>query len=324
MRSATWPWPTILLAGAAISVPGAAGAPRSAPFLAPLIQVLPHALAPRVDIIVRDAPFTSYHHLWSFARPVLYPLRAATGVPVTPGSDPDPAAAEELGLWFGHGDVNGIDFSGTGSRGARSGRIVHRRVIEATSSDSEGRLALQTAWTGPDRSTTIVTEDTFLTFRQTERSRTIDRATRLAAVGGPVRLAQNPRGSMGLRLAAAFPARNAVVSTDDGRQQPASAAGIRGRWFAAAGVLESKPVTVALFEHPENPGSPSLWRFGSAGTLELLPTSDAAIEAYASSTYRYRFVILDGPPDMAVLDTEYRRFTGAPGAGQPRDATPVR
>ena len=43
----------------------------------PRIQVVPHAVAPRVDVIIDGKPFTSYIFERSQKKPSLYPLRTA-------------------------------------------------------------------------------------------------------------------------------------------------------------------------------------------------------------------------------------------------------
>jgi hypothetical protein len=254
--------------------------------------VIPHPVAPRVDVVAHDKPFATYLYLTSMTRPALVPIRTAAGTVVTRAEDPAIAPGGRVGLWFAHGNVNGTDFAAD-DHGQRSARIVHRRVVEAMSSDTHGQLTVQTAWTAPDRSV-LLSEDTFLTFRESQTIRTIDRVTRLAAVGAAVTLGRTERGQIGIALADGF------------RPREASRGG--GRWLAVPGTVEGKAVAIALIEHPHNPGFPNLLRCVD-GLLEIAPSGETAIRSSESVTYRYRVVLMDGRLDEPALDAAYRDFT---------------
>ena len=275
------------------------------------VQVLPHPVAPRVDVAIDAKPFTSYLYLTAMARPALVSLRAADGTPVTREDD----GAEDdrpTGFWFAHGNVNGVDFTGADKRGdgaarqARSAlatRIVHRRVVEAVSSNLEGRLVVQTAWTASDGAVLLL-DDTSFTFTGTDRERNVDRVTRLAAVNGTVRLGATTRPQLGIQLADGFREREMQSGAD---RDKTSEHGVRGRWIAVPGLRDGRQVTVALFEHPANAGYPNLLR-SRGGALELAPTDDTRIEAGAALTLRYRLLIVAGRVEPAWIEQHYRDF----------------
>jgi hypothetical protein len=261
-------------------------------FVAAVIQVIPHPVAPRVDVLAHDKPFTTYLYLTSMTRPALVPIRTAAGTVVTRAEDPALASGGRVGLWFTHGNVNGVDFADD-TISPRAGRIVHRRVVEAMSSDTHGQLAVQTAWTAPDRSV-LLSEDTFFTFRESQAMRVIDRVTRLAAIGNAVKLGRTENGQIGIQLADGF--------------RPREASRGAGRWLAVPGTVDGKAVAIALIEHPHNPGFPNLMRC-VGGVLEIAPSGETSINASESVTYRYRVVLLDGRLDEPSLDAAYRDFT---------------
>jgi hypothetical protein len=265
--------------------------------IAPRVQVLPHPLAPRVDVTIDARPLASYLYLTAMPRPALVSLHAANGTRITQDPESD-GGGRVAGFWFAHGNVNGIDFS--------EARLVHRRVVEAYSSDTQGRLAVQTAWTAADGST-LVLDDTSFTFAGTERERVVDRVTRLAAVNGPVRLGATTRALVGLQLAGGFDPDEAVSDAQGDRTSPCAEG--RGRWIAIPGVLAGQSTTVALFDHPGNAGSPNVVRC-RADALELAPGGDMQIEAGASVTFRYRLVIVDGRATAAEIERRFREFGG--------------
>src|SRR5207302_1666839 len=158
------------------------------------VDVVPHADQRRVDVLVDGKPFTSYIYPTTLKKPTLYPVRAASGVVVTRGWPLEPRPGErvdhphQVGLWFDHGDVNGLDFWNNSNaipaeRAPKMGTIVHRAVRHAESGS------------GP-----------------------IDRITTLTAVNGPVTFIDNKEGLIGMRVARALeqPSTTPEVFTDAG------------------------------------------------------------------------------------------------------------
>ncbi len=92
---------------------------------------------------------------------MLYPIRTAAGTLVTRGFPLDPRPRERfdhphhVGLWFNHGDVNGLDFWNNSydipaDRAPKMGTIHHKRVIEAKGGADRGELAVEMEWDTAD------------------------------------------------------------------------------------------------------------------------------------------------------------------------------
>ena len=177
----------------------------------PRIQVVPHAVAPRVDILIDGKPFTSYVYERSEKKPSLYPLRTASGKVVTRGYPLDPKPGERVdhphhvGLWFNYGAVNGLDFWNNSAaipeaRADRMGTIVHKRVIETTSGKDQGGLNVELDWVD-SKGTLLLKENTRFVFQGDARTRTVDRITRLTALKDPVVFGDSKEGVLGIRMA---------------------------------------------------------------------------------------------------------------------------
>ncbi len=70
----------------------------------------------KVDIFIDGNYFTSYCYPSNIEKPFLFPVLAPDGAAITRGFPKEPRKGERvdhphhIGIWFNHGDVNGLDF----------------------------------------------------------------------------------------------------------------------------------------------------------------------------------------------------------------------
>lgn len=320
---------------------------------APRIQVVPHAVAPRVDVTIDGKPFTSYMYPHDEKKPFLYPLRTAQGTIVTRGWPLEPRPNERvdhphhIGLWFNYGDVNGLDFWNNSTaipadRAPRMGTVVHKRVIEATSGPDKGELNVEMDWVDA-KGTLLLKENTRFVFRGDGTSRTIDRITRLTAMTEPVVFGESKEGVLGIRVARGLeqPTNDNVPLTDasgtasktkainnegvsgnyvgsDGKTGDA-VWGTRGPWTMLNGKVESEQVTLAILDHPANPGHPTYWHARGYGLFAAnnlaqnafdpkQPEVKRTLAPNESMLFRHRIMILNGTADAARMNTEQQKF----------------
>ena len=319
----------------------------------PRIEVKPNELGSRVDVIIDGKPFTSYIWPATLKKPVLYPVRTAKGTLVTRGFPLDPRKGERVdhphhvGLWFNHGDVNGFDFWNNSSaiaadRAPKMGSIQHRRILEARGGGGSGELTVEADWTDSGGKV-LLQERTHFVFRGTSDTRSIDRVTTLTA-RDRVLFRDNKEGMLAIRVARALeqPAEKPEIFTDasgaptkvpvldnagvTGRYVSSEGKagdavwGTRGRWALLGGTVESEPVTIAILDHPSNPGHPTHWHargYGlfSANSLgqKSLNDGDAelnlALEHGGHATFRYRILILSSPPNPNRIEAEWQAFS---------------
>jgi hypothetical protein len=97
--------------------------------LAAQVHIAQHGIE-YVSVEIKGKPFTQFFIGPETNKPYLHPLRSASGKIVTRGYPMEEIPGEShdhphhRGLWFSHGDVNGFDFWGNETRGAKFGRIV--------------------------------------------------------------------------------------------------------------------------------------------------------------------------------------------------------
>jgi hypothetical protein len=315
------------------------------------VEVFVNNQAKRVDVSIDGHPFTSYVWPDSLTKPVLFPVRTAAGTAVTRGFPLEPRPGERVdhphqtGLWFTYGDVNGVDFWNnstalTPSQQAAMGTIVHRRVVRASGGKDKGELEVETEWRLPGNKTVLAERTTFV-FRGGRNQRTIDRITRLTALSEPVRFHDNKEGVLGMRVARQLeqPAEKAEIFTDSSGRAMAvpkldntgvtglyrssegktgdAVWGTRARWVSLTGRIAAEQITLAIFDHPANPGYPTYWHARGYGLFAANPlgqkvfsngkeTLDYSLKPGETVTFRHRLVILSGT--TGDLDLLWRQF----------------
>jgi len=279
---------------------------------APRVQVLPIDYASRVDVQIDGQPFTSYVHLAAMRIPALTPIRDARGRTVSG----ELVRADGVGgrtwtaggLLFAHGNVNGVDFSLQPRGGVQTGHIALRRIIEAVSGEGEGRLSLEADWLGPGDAL-LLKEHTWLLFKALPQGRTIERVSRLSAVRGRVTLGDSQAPALILLVADGLAAAPAAVRSAEGplRLQPDET--VESRWVALSSGTGARRSTIALFDHPENPGFPGRADARRA-RLSYRPAVPIEIEAGTSRTWWYRVAI--GGWDPLMMERELGAYGRQP------------
>lgn len=319
------------------------------------VEIVRKDEARRIDVLIDGQPFTSYIWPEVLTKPVLFPLRTATGAAVTRGFPLEPRPGERtdhphhVGLWLSYGDVNGVDFWNNSTalppeQQAKMGRSRHVKVLAAESGPKEGRLQVAIEWVMPDGSV-VIDEDTTFVFRGGVGQRIVDRTTRLTARASPVRFADNKEGFLGLRVARSLehPSTEPATFTDAAGRATAVAVldntgvtgryrssegkegdevwGTRGRFVALSGKLATEDVTVALFDHPANPGAPTYWHARGYGLFAANPLGQAvfsngketlnfSLAPGASTVFRWRLAIFSRAYAAAEVEALARDFTG--------------
>jgi hypothetical protein len=295
-----------------------------------VVKVVPHEAERRVDVLFDDQPFTSYVWPEALKKPVLFPLRAPGGGLITRGwpLDPRPDEATDhthhVGLWLNYGHVNGVDFWGHSKTDPKKGTIFHRAITTAQGGRGRGELAVKSDWVMPDGSTVLREETTFV-FSGGSGRRVVDRVATLVAANGPVEFEDNKEGMLGLRLGRALehpsdknPQGTGHYRTSEGVEGEAIW-GTRARWAMLTGVLDGEKVTIAILDHPKNPGYPTYWHARPWGLFAANPlgqkalskgkeTLDYTLGAGQATRFAYRYVILSRHASPAEIEAEHQAF----------------
>jgi hypothetical protein len=315
------------------------------------VKVVPDESNRKVDVFMDGQPFTSYIYPTTLKKPVLFPLRTSSGVVITRAFPPLPGERTDhphhVGLWFNYGNVDGIDFWNNSDaikpedRG-HMGTIEHRRVVAARSGGDKGELEVEADWVGPDGKA-MLREHTLFVFRGDAAMRSVDRITRLTALDRTVKFPDDKEGVLGMRVARSLelPSEKAETFTDStGRaitvaamdnsvvtgdyltsegKRGNAAWGTRGHWCILTGKVNQQPVTIAILDHPGNPGFPTYWHARGYGLFAANPLGQKALSngkdelnfslgPNQSVTFRYRVLILSAMATADDVEKAYQDF----------------
>ena len=296
------------------------------------IELVRNDAARRVDVLADGQPFTSYIWPASLKKPVLYPIRTASGTPVTRGFPLDPQPGERtdhphhVGLWFNYGDVNGIDFWNNSDaigpeRRGRMGTVLHREIARLQEGADRAELHTLADWVMPDESV-VLRQRTVYGFDASGGRRTIDLTITLTAADAAVAFTDNKEGVLGMRVARSLEEPGGEYLTSEGRRG-AAVWGTRGRWCHLAGRVGGEAVSIAILDHPSNAGFPTYWHARGYGLFAANPLGQKELSGgkdvlnfslapRQSATFRYRVIVASPAPGAADVESAWRAWTTGP------------
>ncbi|MGH9677715.1 MAG: DUF6807 family protein, partial [Candidatus Acidiferrum sp.] len=192
----------------------------------------------------------------------------------------------------------------------------------------------------------LLHEHTHFVFRGGPNYRSVDRITTLTALDEKVSFPDEKDGMLGLRViraleipsdkpevfmdASGHPTTvakldntgvNGTYLTSEGKKGDA-AWGTRGRWCNLSGMVGKEPVTITIFDHPENPGFPTYWHARGYGLFAANPLGQKvfsngkeelnfALSPLANVTFRYRIQISSAILTPEATEAAYKEFVAA-------------
>lgn len=288
------------------------------------VKLVTHEDKHRIDVFINGSLFTSYQYPENIEKTFLYPVNAPNGSVITRGFPIEPRKGERIdhphhiGIWFNHGNVNGLDFWNNSSaipadKKDLYGHIVHQKT-NVVAGGKKGILEVILNW-NDSKGNTLLTEDAFYYFTGDKDSRTIDHISTLTAVNGPVTFEDSKEGMFAIRVDRAFemPSDESLIFTDD-KGNPTtvkatdntgvtgmytSATGLKGdavwgtrnNWVMLTGKKDNTVISMAIFDHPKNPGFPA---YAHARGYGLFSLNDFGQNSYDSKLEKRTYTIQKG------------------------------
>lgn len=269
----------------------------------PVFSVVELPAEKKVIIKVDNQVFTQLLYADTLTKPLLFPVHASDGLPVTRGFPIDPRQddaidrPQEAGMWMAYEKVNGIDFWNSTSAVSPEkkhlyGRIQLRQIL-SVSGGEKGVVEYLADWTHP-AGQLLLQEKTRLEFYQEKNIRWIDWQVELTAAT-QISMPDAKDGLLGIRVAheLELPV-NEITESRDGNgnftriarirdhtvtgdyltsagKKGEAAWGSRGNWCMLYGRRAGVPVSITLIDHSSNLGYPTFWNAHSYGLLAANP-----------------------------------------------------
>ena len=321
-----------------------------------LALVLPCALTPAADetvklqknadsveVLIGGKAFTTYYFGPNSPKPYMAPLRSTQGTVVTRGFPMRTDIAGERhdhphhrGLFFAHGDINGIDFWGEGkpTKGSQTvngvyypaadtlprGRTVFQKLDRVKSHGKTGNLKAEFQLIGPDGKA-IGSESQEYTFSGDASRRTIDCVFTLTANQGvPVKMGDTKEGTFGIRVVNGLTEPQLKMVNSEGKFGVDQIWGKRANWVDYSGEVDGESLGIAIFDNPANLKHPTYWHTRDYGLFAVNPFGEhefyhdanrdgsVTIAKGESLTFRYRVVIHHGDATEAGIAAAYDAY----------------
>lgn len=298
----------------------------------------------QVDIQIGGKPFASYSFDKKAPKPYLHMLRAADGSVITrgfpmqmgiPGESTD--HPHHRGLFFAHGDVNGVDFwteaahaekgpvQAAGKTYQASEHLPHGRAVilkleSAKGGADSGSLSARFRLAGPDGKSIAEHTQAFF-FRGDRATRTIDCEFTIRALQAAVKLGDTKEGTFAIRVVKALEETSGMMMTDsEGRAGEKAIWGKRANWVDYSGTVDGRALGLTIFDHPSNPKHPTYWHARGYGLFAVNPFGERdfygdpkrdgslTIEPGGALRFRYRVLIHEGDARAAQVGEAYVRY----------------
>ena len=283
----------------------------------------------KVDVTIDGQYFTSYlygHPLLN--KSVLFPVVSPSGHTLTRGYPIDTREGEptdhthQHGVWFNHGDVNGIDFWNTGRTppkdGVRYGRIVHQDIIEMTSGDT-GTIKVAKNWYD-DAGRLMLQEQATYEFEGSANTRIMTLTTTLTALDQDIEFEDSKEALFAIRTSKELEVQegNTNYLNSEGVAGYPDVWGKRAAWMQLKGNLDNTPISILIFDDKNNVNHPPHWMARDYG---LFAVNNLGNSAYGDSalnytlpkggteTFVHQLVVIDNESvDAAQINTLYNAF----------------
>ncbi len=290
------------------------------------------------EIKIAGQLFTRYDTTTGPNKPYFYPIQAFGGKHLTRRWPLEDVGHEEKdhphhrGLWFTHGEMNGIDFWTEAASKPEHlvGKTVNTGYSTLESGAVYGKLGTRTDWVAPDGKT-IAQDTREIVVTPLGESIVLDFSITVTAVGGPLHWGDTKEGTFALRVP------EIMKAEKEGQGRLESAEGLKNAavwgkpspWHDYWGPIETGGETfgIAIFDSPANPRYPTTWHSRTYGLYAANPfglhdfdstkktdrhAGDLTTPEGKSVTFRYRVLFHKGDTRAAKIAESFNAWATPP------------
>ena len=288
---------------------------------------------------VKPTLFTRYTTHSGPNKPFFYPILTPDGHHLTRQwpIERNPAETHDhphhRGLWFTHGDLNGIDFwSEEVTDKVKPGKTVAKGFENIVSGPVFGGFRTRTEWRAPDDKL-IATDVRDIRIYALGEDRILDFTLTIKPEGASLIWGDTKEGMFGLRVAdtlAPKPDRSAHLDMPTGHMESASGlkdSAIWGKpnaWVDYYGLIDGKTYGVAIFDDAQNLRHPQTWHARDYGLFAVNPfgwhdfgrgakgAGTCTQPADQTLTFRYRLLFHAGDTTEGHVAAQYQNYADPP------------
>ena len=289
--------------------------------------------ADRIQVEIDGKPYTTFYLAPDGNKPYVWPLSTASGLVVTRHFPMEEFAGEtkdhphHRGLFFSHGDINGINFWATekGARvpakGPKPGSMKLVKVLELKPGKKAGTIKAEFQGLDPSGKP-MMNEIRTLTFHSDPKLRIIDYEILIKPLE-KLTFNDTKEGTFGIRLATSMTEDKHLggkMVNAEGAETEKNVWGKRSPWVDYSGPVDGQTVGVAIFDNPANPRHPTYWHSRAYGlfaanifgvrdfTGDQSQDGSMTVEAGQPLRFRYRVVIHPGDLNAAGIPALYKHY----------------
>jgi hypothetical protein len=294
----------------------------------------------KVAVQIDGKPFTDFVIGGEdYAKPYLWPLRAASGTVVTrywpmdkthKGDSTD--HPHHRGLWFGEDEVNGFNFwanEPTVNLKNPGQQIV--KDLKVKSGGKVGTITCDIDWTGGGK--VLLVEHRVMTFysaqaagpenRQIDFDITLEPKTKVTfndTKEGTFSMRIAPWMEYPQRHAPTEPKRTGAMVNAEGAKDEENIWGKKSAWVDYSGETNGEKIGIAIFDNPKNPGYPNRWHTRGYGLFGVnvfglhdfdknaAGPGGMTIEPGHDLHYRFRLLIHPGDAETARIAEQFKKY----------------
>ncbi|WP_395144954.1 PmoA family protein [Armatimonas sp.] len=290
------------------------------------------------EIKIAGQLFTRYDTTTGPNKPYLYPIQAFGGKHLTRRWPLEDVGHEEKdhphhrGLWFTHGEMNGVDFwTEVEKKGHPVGKTVNTGYSILESGAVYGRLGTTTDWITHENKTIAKDTREIIVTPLAEGNVLLDFSITVTAVGGPLHWGDTKEGTFALRVPEIMKAEKEGKGTLESAEGLKNAAvwGKPSPWHDYWGPIETGGETfgIAIFDSPANLRYPTTWHSRTYGLYATNPfglhdfDSTKKTDRHAGDlmtpegeyvTFRYRVLFHKGDTRAAKIAESFNAWATPP------------
>ena len=285
----------------------------------------------QVTVKLGEELFTSFDYR-GYNKPILYPILGPGQIGMTrnwPMKEDVEGEAHDhphhKSMWISH-EISGVDFWGESG-----GKVITEKVETEFSGDPKPANVLRatSVWRTKDGDKPLLTDQTTYWFGGSEKSRWIDCLVEFRASYGDIQFDDTKEGLFAIRT---HPDLRLTSAPKRGVEEVFGSAvnsegvtgkaiwGKQARWLLYKGTVDGKPMSIAMYDHPENLRHPTTWHARDYGLVTANPfgmhhflKKEKGAGAFKIAKndqlkLRYRVEFFRGEVSTSDVEASYQRF----------------